>query len=195
MPFVSWIRKFFISYSCISMAISRQKKSEILAVLKDQMTRQQSVVFFAYRGTNVKDVNVFRSEVFAGGMTYHVAKKTLICKAAKDAAKIDVDAVALGKVPFGALFGFDDQISAPKLAAKFAKSIETFDIVGGIIDGKHVDAATIKQYADLPSREELLAKIAGLMRAPLTGFHGAIKSSITGFARAVGEYAKTKDAA
>jgi large subunit ribosomal protein L10 len=177
------------------MAISRQKKSGILTVLKDQMSRQQSVVFLAFRGTTVKDVNLFRSDVFAGGMNFHVAKKTLICKAAKEAASIEIDATDLGKVPFGVLFGYDDQISAPKLAAKFAKSVETFDIVGGIIDGKHVDAATIKQYADLPTREELLAKIAGLMRAPLTSFHGAIKSSITGFARAVGEYAKTKESA
>lgn len=176
------------------MAITRQKKAKILEQLNTQFEQQVSTVFVSYRGTTVKDVTTLRNAAREEGLSYQVAKKNLVKIAAKGKAGAEIEDDLFDKKPFGVLFGFEDAISAPKLAAKFAKEMKTIEILGGVINGQVASKELVLQYATLPSREELLTKFAGLLRAPLTGFHGVIKSSVSGFARAVSEVAKQKEA-
>lgn len=177
------------------MAVSRQKKAEVLTQLNDCFARQKATVFLGYRGTTVKDVTALRNAARQEGMSYHVVKKNLIKMTAKEQTGAEIQDVLFDKQPFGTLFSYEDQVSSCKLAAKFAKDLNTISILGGVIDGVAVSSDVILQYSKLPSREELLAKFTGLVRAPLTGFHGLIKTSISSFARSVSELAKQKETA
>ena len=63
----------------------------------------------------------------------------------------------------------------------FAKEEENLSILGGVLEGKVVDKDTVLQLADLPSREELIAKLIGSMQSPISGFTRSAKSPINGF--------------
>jgi len=186
-----WTEVFFNN---MLMAISRAKKGEILQDLKGKMEKCKSAVIVSYRGTTVKDVDAFRSAAYKEGLNYKVAKKKLVMLAAKEAINLEIEEDVFKGVPFGIVFGFEDQISSCKVSANFTKDVETADILGGIIDGEVVTKDVVMQYATLPSREELLAKFIGIAKAPLQGFAGALSGSISGFARSVSEYAKQKEA-
>ncbi len=140
------------------MTISREKKAEILDVLKDRFGRHQGVVFLGYRGTSVKDLTSLRDALRAEGLDCQVAKKRLVMKAAKEASNVEIDETIFGKVPFTLVLGYHDQVAPCRISAKFAKQMQTLQVLGGIIDGKVLDKAGILEYASLPSREELLAK-------------------------------------
>ncbi len=173
------------------MAITRQQKAEILDVLKERFDRHEAVVFISYRGTSVKDITTLRKALRAEGLDYQVAKKRLVQLAAKETSKVEINDELFNKMPFGVVFGYEDQIMPCKLSAKFAKEFESIEILGGIVEGKVLDKDGIMQYAALPTRDELLAKFVGLLRAPLGNFRGALDSGLSNFVRTLSEYSKS----
>ena len=111
-----------------------------------------------------------------------VAKKTLL-RLAAEKNNIETIADEILEGPISATFSYEDDFGALQILFKFSKENENLKLLGGIISGKVVDAATIKQYANLPSREELLAKFMGSVQSPLSGFVGVLNNLITGFVR------------
>ena len=69
----------------------------------------------------------------------------------------------------------DDATAAARVLAKFAKTAETLEIKGGVVDGVYYDQAGIAQIASIPSREVLLSKLLGSMQSPITNFARVIK--------------------
>lgn len=146
------------------MALLKTKKEEMLKDLKNTFKDSKSVVFVNFHGMKVSDETVLRRELRDQGVGYKVSRKTLLKRA--------LDGVAEGTLPeLGgevAIAYSADQISSPREVYNFQKTHKgMLNILGGIFDGKFVDAAYMTEIATIPPREVLLAKIAFLLKSPM----------------------------
>ena len=151
------------------MAVSKQKKVELLQELVDLFARQKSVVFTEYKGIGVHPMSDLRRKLRKADAECKVGKKTLMRLAAKQNGIADIgDDLMSGQV--AATFVWNDGFGAFKALYMFAKENDKLKILGGIMDGKLVSADVIKQYAMIPSKDELLAKMLGSLLSSLSGF-------------------------
>ncbi len=170
------------------MAITRQKKEEILAELIKKFQDAKSVAFGQYAGMSVAEISDMRNKMREAGVEFRVAKKTLLRLAAKEAGLEIPDEILEGTI--GAAFSYEDVVSGPKLLKTTSKEIEVVKLMGGVMDGKVLSLEEIDELASLASREELLAKFVGMMRSPLQSFYGGISSPMSSFVRTLQEYGK-----
>ena len=116
------------------MAISRQKKEEILAELKEKFKGAKSVVFTAYSGLSVKDISTVRRALREKDVQCKIAKKTLIKLAAEDNGYKEIpDELMEG--PIAAIFA-EDEVSGAKTIGDLAKEFEQLKLLGGLMDGE-----------------------------------------------------------
>lgn len=169
------------------MAVSRQKKEEILAELTELFKDAKSVSFGQYAGMSVAEISDMRNKMRENGVKFKVAKRTLFKIAAKENGIELPDEIMEGTV--GAAFSYDDAVSGPKLLKETSKEVEVVKLMGGIMEGKVMTITQMQELADLPSKEELLAKFVGMMQGPLRGFHGVLNSGLGSFARVLQGYA------
>lgn len=172
------------------MAVSKEKKQEILQDLISKFTQSKTVVFSGYRGLSVSGMSDLRTKLRETGSECKVAKKTLIQLAAKE---INIDSIGdeIMQGPVAVTFSYEDEISGLKALFNFSKTNENLVLLGGIVDGKLVGTEEINQLAKLPGKEELYAKLLGSLNAPISGFVGISSNLISGFVRVLNGYKDT----
>lgn len=172
------------------MAVSRAKKEEILAELKTKFSGATSVVFVKNKGLTVDEILGIRSELRKAGDAFKISKKTLIRLALKELELPEVDdAILTG--PIGVAFGHDE-ISAAKLLDKVAKSNDKLELMGGILEGKVLSRDDVVALAKMPSKEELLAKLVGTLKSPISGLHGVLHANLRGIVQVLDQIQKQK---
>lgn len=134
--------------------------------LAENFRNSTAVLITEYRGLSVPQLAKLRGQL-RGTATYSVAKNTLTALAAKDANVEGLDDLLVG--PTAIAFVTGDPVEAAKGLKAFAKENDKLVIKGGVLDGKVISAAEVLKLADLESREVLLAKAAGAMKASLFG--------------------------
>jgi large subunit ribosomal protein L10 len=168
------------------MAVTRQVKEDALKVLVDKFGRSKSVVFANYRGLDVASISEIRNQLRKEDAEMKVAKKTLMNIAAKDLVG-ELDKTMMDG-PVVATFSYNDPLAGIRILFKFSKKNDKLKLLGGIVDGKAVGADIIQQYAKLPSKQELLAKLLGSMNAPVSNFVGVCNSLVAGIVRVLNAY-------
>lgn len=153
------------------------QKEEQVAQLEAWLKENTAVVLADYRGLTVAEDTALRNELRKNEIGYHVAKNTLIKRAANNLEITDLDEYLNGPT---AMAYAADPIVVTKILAKFAEEHKALELKAGLVDGKFVDADAIKALAKMPSREVLLGR-----------FMGSIQSGLYGFVRAV-DAIKTK---
>lgn len=161
------------------MSKTRIQKQEIVADLADKFRRMKAAAFASISGFTMKDADNLRAKGRQAGVEIVVAKKTLLKLAAKEAGQESVDPSALEGSILSA-FAFDDEVSAAKVLADLVKEKETIKILGGVLEGKLVDASEVKKLAALPSKTELLVKLVGSLNAPVSGFVDVLAGNLRG---------------
>ena len=144
--------------------MARPDKAAAVAELTDQFRDSNAAVLTEYRGLTVAQLKELRRSL-SGNATYAVVKNTLTAIAAKEAGIESLDADLKG--PSAIAFVTGDPVATAKGLRDFAKANPALVIKGGVLDGNALTAAEITQLADLESREVLLAKAAGAMKAKL----------------------------
>ena len=149
------------------MAKSRLQKQETLTELEKAFVGAKSVVFADYQGMNVPKVSQLRKQLSAAKVSYIVAKKTLLNRAAKQAGyELDVRAMP-GML--GIAIAAEDEMAAAKIIGDTGKDA-TIKLVGGIFDGKLVDQNYVITLSKLPSKSQLLAQLLSVFNGPMSGF-------------------------
>lgn len=143
----------------------RPDKAETVAQLTESFRSSAATVLTEYRGLTVKQVTALRVALGAD-TTYSVVKNTLTRLAADQAGLAELQGHLTG--PTAVAFINGDPVDAAKSLRDFAKANPALVVKGGVLDGKTLTAAEINKLADLESREVLLAKLAGAMKASLT---------------------------
>lgn len=159
------------------MAITKKKKEELIDVFAERLEKSKAAVFTDYKGLTVEEINEVRSKLRDQGIEFKVIKNTLFGLAVKK-AKLDVDPKELANHPVAVAFGYDDEVAPAKVVFNFAKDHEQLEIIGGILEGKSIDAQSVKSLAQMPSREELIAKMIGSMNAPVSNFVGVMHANL-----------------
>lgn len=154
------------------MAILKAKKKEILQTLGDALKSAASIVFVNFHGLNVSDTTALRKGLRDNGVGYYVSKKTLLKKALED-AKYEGEMPAMnGEI---ALAYGKDETSAAREVFNFQKKFkEKLAIVGGIFEGKFLNASAMTEIASIPSKEVLYGQFVGLLTSPMRGFAVAL---------------------
>ena len=161
------------------MAKNRVQKQEAVADLVDKFRRMKAAAFASISGFTMKDADALRAKGRKAGVEVVVAKKTLLKIAAKEAGQEAVDPSAFDGSILSA-FAFDDEVSAAKILAELSKGKETIKILGGVLEGKLVDAGEVKKLAALPGKTELLGKLVGSLNVPISGFVNVLAGNLRG---------------
>jgi len=160
--------------------------------LSDKFRDSNAVLITEYRGLSVPQLAKLR-ERLRGTATYTVAKNTLTALAAKDAGVDGLEDLFVG--PTAIAFVTGDPVEAAKGLKAFAKENDKLVIKGGILDGKVISADDIKKLADLESREVLLAKAAGAMKASLFGAAYLFQAPLSKAVRTIDALREKQDSA
>ena len=145
-----------------SEAIIKQKEEEVKK-LADKMKNASLVLLVDYRGINVADVTNLRNSIRKVGAEYAVIKNNITKRALKECNINELDEVLEG--PTAVIIAQDEYLPALKAIYSFAKDNDFYKIKGGVLDGKVSSVEELTVLAQLPSREELIAKLAGCLLA------------------------------
>lgn len=168
--------------------VTREQKEKVIKELTDNIVRQKALIFINFTGINVKDLTNLRKKLKANLGELKVAKKTLMDIVFKK-AKFGLEIKELqGEIAL--VFGFKDEISPSKTLWQFSLENPNLQILGGFLDNKFVDAAKIIELAQLPTQEELLARLVGSIKAPVSNFVYALQYNIKGLIYALSEIKK-----
>ena len=154
-----------------------EKNIKQVAELADELKRAKGIYLTDYLGLNVEDITILRKEFFENGVHYKVAKNSLLKLAAEKN-----DLKGLGDYLNGSTaiaYSFDDPVSPARVLKNFIKDRELPGIKGIVIEGDILDGGEFKRIASLPSKEELLAKLAMMLNSPLSKLVWALKSPLS----------------
>lgn len=161
----------------------RPEKVAVVDEVRKRFDEADAVLLTEYRGINVSELATLRRALREAGGEYKVYKNTLVRRATNELG-LDLDdhltgPTAIAFVPAG---GSGDPVAVAKALREFAKGNPDLVVKGGVLGEKLLTAADAKALADVAPREELLAKLAGLMAAPLVQFAGLLQALPRDFA-------------
>ena len=161
--------------------MAREDKVAEVAEVRDRLTSSSATLLTHYRGLSVKDMAELRVELRKANAELRVVKNTLARRAVADAGIEGLEELLVG--PTSLVFCADDPVGPAKALKQFSKAHPDLVIRGGYLDGAVMDAEAAGRLADLASREELLARFAGLMQGALAGFARLLQAPLAHQAR------------
>ena len=153
------------------MSLNRNEKAAVVTDVAAQAARAQTLALAEYRGLTVENLNKLRVDARSKGVYLHVLKNTL----ARRAVTGTPFEVASGAMVGPLIYGFsEDAVAAAKVIADFAKGNDKLVVKGGAYAGRALDANGVKALAAIPSREVLIAQVAGLLKSPIQRLAGVL---------------------
>ena len=147
------------------MSLNRSEKEAVIGEVTELAAKAQTLVMAEYRGITVADMTRLRSNARSQGVNLSVLKNTLARRAVSGSSFEVVSDQMTGPL----IYGFSvDAVAAAKVVSDFAKSNDKLVIRGGVFAGKALDVNGVKQLANIPSKEVLLAQLCGLLKSPIS---------------------------
>jgi large subunit ribosomal protein L10 len=153
------------------MGLNLDDKKAVVAEVSAQLANVQTIVVAEYSGIEVGDLTALRAKARETGVYMRVLKNTLARRAVADTAFAGLAEQLTGQLLYSMSA---DPVAAAKVMNDFAKTNDKLKLKAGSFAGKVLDKAGVQALASIPSREELLAKLLGVMQAPVSGFAGAL---------------------
>ena len=169
-----------------------EQKKAVVEEIKEKLEKAQLVICTDYRGLNVEQVNELRNKLRVPGVEYRVLKNTMFRFALKEAGYESIAEQVNG--PNAVVFSENDPVGPAKTLFDFAKTNKQLEVKIGILEGQLLTADAVKDLAQLPSREVLLAQVVGTMQAPITSFVRVLNANLTGLVRALDGIREQKQA-
>ena len=170
-----------------------QAKIAKVAEIEEMLQSAQAMWLVDYRGLTVKKTEKLRRALREADAEVKIYKNNLVRIALANLEQPEMDEYLAGPNAF--VFAKGDVAASAKVLKAFAKENKEMQIVGGLIDGRAVDAEQVKAIADLPSREQLVAQLLGVLNNPATKIVRVLNEPMACFARAVKQIAEKKEEA
>ncbi|NLY17471.1 MAG: 50S ribosomal protein L10 [Clostridiaceae bacterium] len=167
-------------------------KKEKVAHWSKKFKEAKSFVLADYRGLTVEQDTKLRKAMREAEIEYSVVKNSIARFAAKENGYDGLDEYLKG--PTAIALSMQDPVTPSKVLSKFAKEFGKLDIKAGVVEGKILDIESIKSIANLPSKEELVAKVVGGLSGPLYGIVNVLNANIRGLVIALNAIAEKKQA-
>ncbi|MDP2324210.1 MAG: 50S ribosomal protein L10 [Gammaproteobacteria bacterium] len=149
------------------MGLNLERKKAMVAEVSAQVANAQTVVVAEYRGIEVGDLTQLRAKARQSGVYLRVLRNTL----ARRAVEGTTFSVLTDQLTGPLIYSISsDPVAAAKVLHDFAKGNEKLVLKAGVYDGKALDKAGVQALASIPGRETLLARLLGVMQAPVSGF-------------------------
>lgn len=161
--------------------MKRTDKEQLVAELTDKIRGSSTLYYTDFTGLSVKRMTELRRRLRRAGVEYVVIKNTLALRAVNESGL----AGSRLRGPTGIVVG-NDPVAAAKVLSDFAREFDQKPAVkGGMLDGKPIDTAQVKQLASLPSREQMLAELGAGLQSPMAALVGALNGLLFMFAGAL----------
>jgi large subunit ribosomal protein L10 len=154
------------------LAITKEKKQQIVTDYLDKLSNSQAMIFADYRGLTVADLTDLRRSLRESGAVFQIVKNTLFQRALEELdIPVPMDQMD-GPIAIG--YCMDEVPPAAKALVDFAKESDALQIKGAILGASFLDEAGVKGLADLPPREILLAQLLGAVQGPMSSLASTI---------------------
>ncbi len=161
------------------MAKTHLQKEKIINKLEKELKGVKSLVFVDYYGLKVKEIEELKKRLKEKSCKYIVAKKTLL--------NIVLEKMGLGHIDLsklegglGLAYSLDDEIMPIKVAFDFAKKNKALNVRGGVLNEDFLNAEYVEALSKLPTRQELIAKLLGTIKAPISNLTYVLKGNLKG---------------
>ena len=149
------------------MSLNLDEKKAVVAEVAAQVASAQTIVVAEYRGVEVTKLTVLRKKARESGVYLRVLKNTLVRRAVAETPFAGLGEKMVGPLIYSISA---DPVAAAKVLSEFAKTNDKLVLKAGSYAGKLLDPAGVQALASIPSRDELLARLLGVMQAPVSGF-------------------------
>jgi len=170
------------------LAISRQKKEQLVKDYVTWLKDSEAVIITDYRGLSVPQLQELRAEIRKAEGSFAVVKNTLARRALEEAGLPIADELLTGPVGIG--FCHQNVPGVAKAITGYAKQNETLTVRGGLLGEQVIDEAAVKSLASLPSLDVLRAQLLGLINAPASQLTGVIAGGVRQLVNVVNAYAE-----
>lgn len=153
------------------MGLNLEQKKAVVAEVSAQVANAQTIVVAEYNGIEVAHLTRLRAQARKSGVYLRVLKNTLVRRAVADSSFSGLAEQMSGPLIYCISA---DPVAAAKVLNDFAKTNDKLILKAGSYAGKVLDKAGVQALASIPSREELLGRLLGIMQAPVTGFACAL---------------------
>ena len=172
---------------------TREEKKQIVEQVKAKLNRSKSVVILENRGLTVAQATDLRAKLREADVDLKILKNTLVKIAATELEMTGLDDYLQG--PTAWAFCMQDPVAGPKILTEYAKTNDRLVVKGGILEKKIISAKGVKELADLPPREVLLAQVLGAMQGPLSGMANVLQGPLRKIVYALEALRKEKEGA
>lgn len=149
------------------MGLNLDDKKAVVAEVSALLANAQTIAVAQYRGIGVVDLTVLRKKARESGVFLRVLKNTLVRRAVEGTQFAGIADELVGPLIYSVS---TDPVAAAKVLNDFAKTNDKLVLKAGCYAGKMLDKAGVQALASIPSRDELLARLLGVMQAPVSGF-------------------------
>ncbi len=175
------------------MAISKQRKEEVLDQYSEWIKKSEAVILVEYTGARMKDINAIRAKVRDAGGEFHIVKNTLARRAfANSGMELPADYLVKSTA---ITFAFTDPASTAKALTESTKGSEFVKVKGGFMGGKALNAAQVKSLSDMPPLPVMRATLLGVLQAPAGKLVRTLAEPARGLAAVVKAFSENAPAA
>jgi large subunit ribosomal protein L10 len=153
------------------LSLNIETKQAAVAEIAAAIANAQTMVIAEYRGISVASMTELRANARKAGVYLHVLKNTLARRAVEGTSFAGLADQMVGPLVYAVS---EDPVAAAKVLHQFSKKDEKIVLKAGSYNGELLDVAQVGELASIPSRDELLAKLLGIMQAPVSGFARAL---------------------
>ncbi|CAH2215237.1 50S ribosomal protein L10 [Tepidibacter aestuarii] len=151
------------------MSKNVELKGQVVSEIAEKLEKSSSTVIVDYRGLTVEEVTELRKKFREADVEYKVYKNTLVRRAAKQVGINDLnDETLVG--PNAIAFGYEDPVAPARVISDFMKDHPKLELKMGIVEGEFYGKEQIEEFSKIPSREVLIAKLLGSLKAPVSNF-------------------------
>ncbi len=150
------------------MPISKERRGELIAEYTEWFKQSQAIVIASYQGVGTADLYRLRTKLHEVQGELHVVKNTLAAIALKNAGWPVPEEMLTGSAILG--FSFSDPAAVAKAMTAFATDVQQFEVKGGLLGNRIIDAAGVKALADLPPRPVVLGGLVATLQGPMSQF-------------------------
>ncbi len=170
--------------------MNRDEKAQAISELGSSIGKATNAFLIDFKGITVPQVTELRKQVRETGSEYIVVKNTLALIAVKDSPLKTLEKQFSGMTAVA--FNATDAVALAKALTKFAKDVPTVQFKGAMLNGQIVPASEIQAIANLPSREELIAKLLFLLQSPVRRLATVLQANIRNLAVVLDQVSKQK---
>ncbi len=170
--------------------MNRTEKEQAIEDLNKIFSGHPGVFLFGFSGINVPEITELRRQITGSGSTYRVIKNRLAIRAAQQTALEALTEHFQG--PTAVAYTEADPVGLAKVVRDFAKNHPGLEFKAGVLESRILSAQQVEQLAEMPSHEELIAKLLYLLKAPLTQLAGALQSPLRNLGSVLSQLAESK---